>query len=103
MTSIGRLRLDRRSYSAPRPPRSEAADPRAHQTAPHPGAFDFAPSGHRISWRRRIAGQRDELVVIEVGQLHTAGAPVGLGLFDAVLRRRDEVPLDEALADRLTA
>src|SRR5665213_296148 len=62
--------------------------------------------GRRLSSRRgwgrrggRCTGrQRDEFVVVEVRKLHAAGPPVGLGLFDPVLRGGDEVPIHEALA-----
>ncbi len=57
-----------------------------------------APSGHRIRGGRRIAGQRNELVVIAIGQLDAPGAPIGLRLLDPLPRGRDEIPLDEALA-----
>src|ERR1700752_4964392 len=54
--------------------------------------------------RRRgvgLAWQRDEFLVIEVGELHASGSPVRLRLLDPLARRGDEVPLDEALADGL--
>src|SRR5690606_37414632 len=59
-------------------------------------------SAHGIGRRRRL-GQGDEFLVVGVRQLHAPGAPVGLGLFDALLRGGDEIPLDEARAKRLAA
>src|SRR3546814_8637121 len=58
---------------------------------------------HRVRRCLRVPGQRDELAIVQVRQLHPAGAPVGLGLLDPLLRGRHEVPLDEALAQRLAA
>src|SRR5690606_30327226 len=61
-------------------------------------------SGHRFGWGPcRVAGERDAFAVVQVRELHPAGPPVGLGLFDPFLARGHEVPLDEALAQRLAA
>src|SRR5690606_3454601 len=40
--------------------------------------------------------KRDEAFVVEIRQLHPAGPPIGFRLLDSLLRRGDEVPLDEA-------
>src|SRR5689334_11793652 len=60
-------------------------------------------SGHRIRRRWRIGRQRYEFLVVEIRQLHAARAPICLRLLDALARRRDKIPLDEALADRLAS
>ena len=49
---------------------------------------------------KRVGRQWNELGVVVHGQLHPPGAPVRLRLLDPRSRRRHEVPLDEALADR---
>jgi hypothetical protein len=60
-------------------------------------------SGHGVRGRCGLLGQRDELVMVEVGELHSAGFPVGLRLLDPLLREGHEVPVEEALAERLAA
>src|SRR3546814_9519698 len=46
-------------------------------------------------------GKRDELRVVVRRQGDAPGLPVRLGLLDPLPARRDEVPPDEALAERL--
>src|SRR5581483_254900 len=45
-------------------------------------------SRHRLG-RGSVSRQGDELAVVALGQLHAAGAPVGLGALDALAARRD--------------
>src|SRR6185295_17236596 len=56
-----------------------------------------------IGGRARVRRQGDELFVVAVGQLEAAGTPIRLRLLESFLRRRDEVPINEALAHGLAA
>src|SRR5690606_33394982 len=58
--------------------------------------FGFAHAGD-------LGRQRDELGIVQVGQLHPSRGPVRARLLDPLLRGRHEVPVDVARADRLAA
>src|SRR3546814_8063532 len=60
-------------------------------------------SRHRVRRGRWVFGERDEFLIVEIGQLHPPGPPVGLVLLDAVPGGRDEVPFDEARTNRPAA
>ena len=74
----------------------DALGPCAGKSGPHPfldpGPLEFGQRGQDMElelpgrWRW-IARQRDELVMVQVGQLHPSGAPIGLGLLDPLLAR----------------
>src|SRR5204863_6875728 len=51
----------------------------------------------------RLTRQGRELAVVQVRQLHAPCAPVSFGLLDPLLARGNEIPLDEARAQRLPA
>src|SRR3546814_20930828 len=60
-------------------------------------------SRHRVRRGRRVFGERDELLIAEIGQRHPPGTPVGLGLLDAVPGGREESTFAEARTHRLDA
>src|SRR5688572_9803289 len=65
-------------------------------------SFSALQSRHGIRRRLWVVRQWNEFLVVEVRQLHAPGAPVALGLLDAIPRRGHEVPFDVALAQRLS-
>ena len=63
-------------------------------------AFAFSTDRLGRAWR---LGQGNELVVVDVGQLHSPGLPVRLGLIDPLARGGHEVPFQVAGPERLAS
>src|SRR5690606_2074387 len=79
LSDYGRLRLRQRpvpwgAWGPLLPPRAKRPD------------YTRRGSGHGLRGRGfRIAGQRNPFLVVQVGQVHPSGAPIGLGLFVPLL------------------